>query len=125
MQDGSLTRIKTNLDKFFSQWVAFTRPFHKLSPSEGHILSIMLKKRYELSEMIKDDNLIDMNLMSEQSRIELSNEAGLTRANLQTMFSKLRKAGIIVDNRIDSRFIPNLSLDGKLFNFGIIFEIER
>ena len=125
MKDGSLSRIKTNLDKFFSQWVSFTRPFHRLSEGEMKILSIMLKKRYELSEIIKDDNLIDANLMSEQIRIDIADEAGLTRPNLQTMFSKLRKAGIIVDNRIDRRFIPNLSIDSKVFNFGIIFDIER
>ena len=44
---------------------------------------------------------------------------------VECMLSKLRKTGIIKDNRINKRFIPNLDLDAKSFNMIVVFDIQN
>ena len=88
-------------------------------------LAALLKKRYELSEMIKDDALLDMNLLADIHKKAIAEEIGMSSNGVECMLSKLRKTGIIKDNRINKRFIPNLDLDAKSFNMIVVFDIQN
>ena len=125
IKDGSFTKLPTTIDDFFHYWVLFTRPFHNLRNKEMITFAALLKKRYELSEMIKDDALLDMNLLADIHKKAIAEEIGMSSNGVECMLSKLRKTGIIKDNRINKRFIPNLDLDAKSFNMIVVFDIQN
>ena len=95
IKDGSFTKLPTTIDDFFHYWVLFTRPFHNLRNKEMITLAALLKKRYELSEMIKDDALLDMNLLADIHKKAIAEEIGMSSNGVECMLSKLRKTGII------------------------------
>ena len=123
--NSSITQIPCTLDKFFKYWLQFTAPLHKLQNKDIEVLSFILKKRYELSKVITDDNVIDSYLLSREIRDQMLEESGETRSNFQVTLSKLRKQGVISpDGKINKRFIPNLDNDSLRFELMIIFDIK-
>jgi hypothetical protein len=71
----SITRIPCSITKFFKYWLLFTAPLHKLQNKEIDVLSIILKKRYELSKIITDQSTIDSFLFSRDIRDQILKEA--------------------------------------------------
>ena len=62
---NNVIRIPTKLStNFFRYWIEFLRPFHNLTEREMQVASTILKKRYELSKVMQDDNILDKVTMS-------------------------------------------------------------
>lgn len=97
---------KTQED-FFKYWMVFLKPYHFLTVSEMLVASAFLSERYELSQKISDPDLLDSVLFSEQVRKRIRESLGLTTMNFQSVLTRLRKAGVIVNGRINPRYIPN------------------
>ncbi len=124
--DNSVTKIPCTLLNFFKYWLQFTSPLHRLQKKEIEVFAYILKKRYELSYMIADDNLIDSYLFSTDIRKQMCDESGEKVANFQVILSKLRKQGVITsENKINKKFIPLLSKDSVKFDLMIIFDIKH
>lgn len=123
---NNVIRISTSLDSsFFKYWVIFLGPLCHLSNNEISILSEFLKYRYTLSKSIKDNNaLLDENVMSRDSRKRIRESLGMTVSHFQVIMNKLRKKGIIVDNRINPKYIPNIREEKGHFQFVILFDLE-
>ena len=103
----------------------FTAPLHKLRKKEIEILSIILRKRYELTKMINDDNMVDTFLLSKEIKEQIIEEAGESKSNFNVMLSNLRKQNVLIDgDKINKRFIPGLDMEGDKFNLMIIFDIN-
>lgn len=115
----NLIRISTNskLDMspegdFFKTWVEFLKPVHKLTNKEMSVLAIFLKKRYELSKVIIDQDTLDNVLMSEEVKREIRLKCGISSKYFQIVMSKFRKNGVIQNNRIYPRLIPEMTDEG-------------
>ena len=62
---NNVIRIPTSLNsKFFRYWFEFLQPFHKLTEREIDVITSLVKQRYELSKVIKDDEILDRVTMS-------------------------------------------------------------
>ena len=62
----NVIRIPTSLkDNFFRYWFEFLQPLHKLTNREIDIISALAKERYELSKVIKDNDILDKVTMSD------------------------------------------------------------
>ena len=62
---NNIIRIPTSLEgKFFKYWFMFLEPFHNLTDREIDIITAFVKKRYELSKVIKDNEILDKVTMS-------------------------------------------------------------
>lgn len=122
---NNVIRIPTSLDgKFFKYWFLFLRPFHNLTDREMDVVACLLKHRYELSKVITDANILDKVLMGEDTRKKIREECKITLSYFQVIMAKLKKNKIIVDNRINPRFIPNLEQDGDSFKLLLLFELK-
>lgn len=110
---------------FFFLWLRFLAPFHKLSDKDMTILSLLLTKRYELSKVIKDDNLLDQTLMSKSVKDDIREIAGMSDNHFQTILTKLRKRQIIENNKINKRYIPNLIEDSENYTLILNFDIKH
>lgn len=122
---NNIVRIPCSLDKsFFRYWFMFLEPFHKLTDREIDVITSFVKQRYELSKVIKDDNILDKVTMSEDIKRKVREECSITLPHFQVIMGKLRKSKIIVDGKINPRFIPNINEETGTFQLLLLFELK-
>lgn len=125
---NNVIRIPTSLKgKFFKYWFQFLEPFHNLTPREIEVIASFVKHRYELSKAIKDSNTLDVDkiLMSEDTKKKVREECNITPAYFQVIMGKLRQNKVIVDGKINPKFIPNITdEDEGTFQLLLLFEFK-
>lgn len=122
---NNVIRIPTSLStNFFRFWFEFLRPFHNLTDREMQVASALLKKRYELSKVIQDENILDKVVMSEDTKRGVRESCNISLPHFQVIMGKLRKNKVIVDGRINAKFIPNLSTEQGSFRLLLNFELN-
>lgn len=122
---NNMVRIPTSLNgKFFRYWFEFLGPFHNLTSREIDIIAAFVKERYELSKVIKDAALLDKITMSEDTKKKVRETCNMSPAHFQVIMGKLKKAKLIVDNRINPRFIPNIDEETGFFQLLLLFELK-
>ena len=110
---GSNSKLKMSPEgDFFRVWVEFLKPVHQLTNGGMDVLAAFLKKRYELGKVITDSEVLDKVLMSEGTKKEIREQIGITPKHFQVVMSKLRKNGVIKNNRIFPRLIPTMAKEG-------------
>ena len=122
---NNVIRIPTSLStSFFRFWFEFLRPFHNLTDREMQVASSLLKRRYELSKVIQDEVILDKVVMSEDTKKVVREECNISLPHFQVIMGKLRKNKIILDGRINPRFIPNLTEEQGSFRLLLNFELS-
>lgn len=106
-------KLDVSLDgDFFRVWVEFLKPVHNLTKREMDVLAAFLKKRYELSKIVSDELTLNKMLMYEETKKGIRTQLGITSKHFQVIMSKLRKNGVIKDNRIHFKLIPTITNNG-------------
>ena len=124
-KNSNVARVKCALDVgFFYKWISFLTPFHKLTRSERQVLAAFLNKRFELTQLIRDENIVNNVLNSVESRKDIRDSIGYSNLKLNAVVSQLKKGGVIVDNKIDKRYIPNIKPGTSHYRFTILFDID-
>lgn len=122
---NNIIRIPTSLNgKFFRYWFEFLEPFHKLTDREIDVITSFVKQRYELSKVIKDNGILDKVTMSEDTKRKVREECNITLPHFQVIMGKLRKNKVIVDGKINPRFIPNIDEETGTFQLLLLFELK-
>ena len=122
---NNIVRIPTSLNrKFFRYWFEFLEPFHKLTDREIDVITSFVRQRYELSKVIKDNNILDKVTMSDDTKRKVREECNITLPHFQVIMSKLRKNKVIIDGKINPRFIPNIDGDTGVFQLLLFFELK-
>ena len=122
---NNVIRIPTSIGgKFFRYWLDFLKPFHHLTDREEDIVTCFLRHRYELGKVIKDDAVLDKVTMSDDTRRKVREECGVTLAHFQVIMGKLRKNKVIVDGKLNPRFIPNVTEEKGVFRLVLYFDLE-
>jgi hypothetical protein len=122
---NNVIRIPTSLDgKFFEYWFKFLRPFHNLTDREIDVIACFVKHRYELSKVIKDNDILDKVTMSEDTKRKVREECNITLPHFQVIMGKLRKNKVIINGRINPRFIPNIEEGCNAFHLLLYFELK-
>lgn len=110
--------------KFFRYWLDFLRPFHKLTDRETDVMASFLKQRYELSKVIKDQEVLNKYTMNEETKKKVREECGITQAHFQVIMTKLKKSKMIDNGRINPKFIPRVEEDAKNFQLLLSFDLQ-
>ena len=122
---NNVIRIPTSISTgFFRFWFEFLRPFHNLTDREMQVASSLLKRRYELSKVIQDEVILDKVVMSEDTKKVVREECNISLPHFQVIMGKLRKNKVILDGRINPRFIPNLTEEQGSFRLLLNFELS-
>ncbi len=122
---NNIVRIPTSLNgSFFRYWFMFLEPFHKLTDREIDVITSFVKHRYELSKVIKDNEILDKVTMSEDTKKKVREECNITLPHFQVIMGKLRKNKVIIDGKINPRFIPNISEENGTFQLLLLFELQ-
>lgn len=122
---NNIIRIPTSLSvNFFKLWLMFLEPFHKLTKREIDVAASFVKQRYELSKVIKDSEILDRVTMSEDTKKKVREECNITLPHFQVILGKLRRNKVIVDGKINPKFIPNINADNDAFQLLLLFELK-
>ena len=122
---NNVIRIPTSIStSFFRFWFEFLRPFHNLTDREMQVASSLLKRRYELSKVIQDEVILDKVVMSEDTKKVVREECNISLPHFQVIMGKLRKNKVILDGKINPRFIPNLTEERGSFRLLLNFELS-
>lgn len=122
---NNVVRIPTSIEgKFFRYWFEFLQPFHHLTEREIDVITAFVKERHALSKVIKDDDILDRVTMSDETKRKVREECKISLAHFQVIMGKLRKGKVILDNKINPRFIPSIEEDEGVFKLLILFELK-
>lgn len=122
---NNVIRIPTSLNtSFFRFWFEFLKPFHNLTEREMQIAAAILRRRYELSKVIQDDKILDKVVMGEDIKKEIVEECNISPSHYLVILGKLKKSKIIIDGRINPRFVPNISEEKGSFRLLLNFELN-
>lgn len=125
---NNVIRIPTSLQgKFFRYWFEFLEPFHHLTNREIEVIASFVKYRYELSKAVKDNSILDIDqmIMNEDTKKKVREECGISPAHFQVIMGKLRKNKVIINGKINPKFIPNLSEDENgVFQLLLLFDLQ-
>lgn len=122
-QVDSVVRIPCKIDgKFFRYWFEFLQPFHGLTEREMDVITSFMKQRHELSKVIKDNEILDKVTMSEDTKKKVREECEITLPHFQVIMGKLRKNKVIVDGKINPRYIPSVNEENGSFKMMLLFD---
>lgn len=121
---NNVIRIPASQKKFFRFWFEFLKPFHKLTDREIDVITAFTYERYNLGKVISDEDILDKVVMSEDTKKKIREEYKVTPAYFQVIMGKLRRNGLIVNNKINPRFIPNITEDNGPFKLMLLFDIQ-
>ena len=120
----NVTVVPTNSKTVFRKWLEFMRPYHKLTDREMDVAAAFIRHRYELSKVISDDTILNNVLMSKDIKDKIISELGITLQHFQVMIGSLRRNGVLLNNRINTKFIPSLQEGSDYLTLMFYFKIE-
>lgn len=120
-----VVRISCTLDSFFRYWVEVLKPFHKLTNRECDILSEFLSKRHKLSKIISDEDVLDTMLMSDEIKTEIREKTNASPQSLHAVMTSFKKNKVLLEGKINKRFIPKISEEGDNYKLMFFFEVKR
>ena len=121
----NVVRIPCKLDySFFKMWFMFLQPFHHLTEREMEVATSFVKQRYELSKVVSDNDILDRLVMSEDTKRTVREECNITLPHFQVIMGKLRKNNIIVDGKLNPRYIPRVIEENGSFKLMLLFDFQ-
>lgn len=120
----NIVRIPSKSKHFFRYWFEFLRPFHKLTDREIDVITALVQERFNLSKVIFDEDLLDQVVLGEETRKKIMEECNLKYSHFQIIMGKLRANKLIINNKINRKYIPNIEKDAKGFKLVLYFDIK-
>ena len=121
----NVVRIPCKLGySFFKMWFMFLQPFHHLTEREMEVATSFVKQRYELSKVVSDNDILDKLVMSEDTKRRVREECNITLPHFQVIMGKLRKNNIIIDGKLNPRYIPRVVEESGSFKLMLLFDFQ-
>jgi hypothetical protein len=114
--------VNVHLKTMFTLWLGITHIFHNLTKQEINVLALLLYYHHELGKEITNTKILWKMVFDYEIRAKIKKELDMGNAGFQNILTRLRKKGIINDNRIVSTYIPKL--EKKSNNFRVIFNFN-
>lgn len=89
------------------------------------VLAAFLNNRHELSKVITDPNLLEKVALNSDSRKHVIDECGITNNYMQVIMDRFKRDGVIVDGRINPKYIPNVKEDESSFKLLLYFDLKK
>jgi spore coat polysaccharide biosynthesis predicted glycosyltransferase SpsG len=115
--------INVKVKNFFLRYIEFLQPFHKLQKQQYTVVALLLYYHYQFSKEITNNKILWKTVFDYDTKILITDELGITTQGLENIYTKLRKAKVIIDNEISSVYIPKIDKKSKTFTININFKI--
>lgn len=129
MSNNKIANINITLKNLFIKWLDITKSFHKLNNQQQQVLALLLYYHYKFKNETTNEKILWKLVFDYDTKIKIREdlifgEKGLPNSTLQNIFTILRKRKVIIDNKINPIYIPDLEEKSKsfkiIFNFNII-----
>lgn len=124
LKPSSVIRIPTSIESFFTNWLLFLKPFHKMTDRQILLAAQFLKTRYELSKSISDDSLLDEHVLSDVTKTKIRENCNLTPAFFNVLMRDLRLHHFIEGNKINPKYVPKITSSQDNFTLMLLFEFK-
>lgn len=144
MKKKEVTKSKANnifripcssMEEFYSLYIDFLTPIHKLTAKNKQILLAFLMLRYELSKSITNEALLDEVLMNEDSKAKIKEKCDLKGNYLQVAMFTLAQQNVLIKTlsndsrkkykyRINPRILPDMQIDDTNVVLQFNFELK-
>lgn len=115
-----------NTKDFFRLFFMFISPFHNLTTQELFVVAELYRRKYELSKVILDGELLDSFVLNAENKKIIMEESGIPQmSQLHVVLSRLKGIGIIQNGRINPKLMPAFSEDLKAFNMVFSFQFKE
>ena len=122
---NNVIRIPADIkENFFRYWLEILKPFHGLTEREMDVFSELLRHRHLLKEKVKDDAILDHIILGDEYRKKIIEDLGVSISHYTVMVSKFRRRHLIVEDRINARFIPNIKEEDGAFKLLFLFDLS-
>lgn len=121
-KDCNIVGLSIQRKLFFRFWVELLKPLTKLTDRESDIFAAFLQQRFELSKVITDDSVLDNVLMGEDIKQKIKDTCSVTSTYFNVIMGTLKKRNLIVDGKINKKYIPDLT--SEFNSFRLIFAID-
>lgn len=121
-KDCNIVGLSIQRGLFFRFWVELLKPMTKLSDKESDIFAALLQQRYELSKVITDENVLDSVLMNKDTKQKIMEKFNMSSTYFKVIVGILKKRNLIVDGKINRKYVPDLTSD--FTSFRLIFAID-
>ena len=122
---NNIVRVPCSLSgSFFRYWFMFLKPFHNLTDREIDVITCFVKQRYELSKVISDEDVLDKVVMNEDTKRNVREECQVSLPHFQVIMGKLRQNNVIVNGKINPKFIPRIKEDSNSFQLLLYFDLK-
>ena len=123
---NNVARVPCSLsDSFFKYWFMFWEPFHKLTKREIDVAASLVKTRYELSKVVKDEAILDKLIMSEDVKKKVREECNIQTQHFKVIMSNLRKHQVIKNGKINPIFIPRIREGENTLQLLFLFDFSQ
>ena len=123
---NNVARVPCSLsDSFFKYWFMFWEPFHKLTKREIDVAASLVKTRYELIKVVKDEAILDKLIMSEDVKKKVREECNIQTQHFQVIMSNLRKHQVIKNGKINPIFIPRIREGENTLQLLFLFDFSQ
>lgn len=114
-------RIPCTKESFLKVWFDLLRPVHKLTQKETEVAISFVEHWHKLQSTVKDDKQLNQLLFSPQEKALICQELGLSPQHMRKIMVKLRQRHIIVNDRLNYRYIPSYT-EGTPFRVMFIID---
>jgi hypothetical protein len=125
----------SSMEEFYSLWIDFLTPIHKLTSKNKQILLAFLMLRYELSQSITNETLLDEILMNEDSKAKIKERCNLQGNYLQVAMFTLAQQNVLIKTlsndtrkkykyRINPRILPDMQYTDTEVTLKFNFELK-
>lgn len=106
-------------------WLYILRGRHKLQRKQENALSLIIEQYIIYSKDITNPKFIWKLVFDYDSKKEIAEKLGITSINLENYLTKMRQANVIIDNKVNSNYMPGLLSNTKEFSLHFNFNIVQ
>lgn len=100
-------RIPCSKERFLYRFFDLLRPVHQLTQKEMEVAVCFVEHWYKLQATVKDDKQLNQLLFSVQEKTQICQELGLSAQHMRKIMMKLKQRNIIINGKLNYRFIPH------------------
>ena len=114
MKPNNVIYLKCTEDSFYRMWIEFLTPFHKLTAREKDVAARIIMQYFRLKDSVQDPYVLRELLWSRKSRKDIMESLSMSQAHFQMILSKLKSAGVLIDDDINPKYIPHKTEDPRV-----------
>lgn len=123
MRNGKIANIPIKRKELFGKWLELTKPFHNLPNHHCSTLALLLYYYDKYKNELGNEDVAWKMVFDLSTKMMIKKELGIKDGSFQNLLSSLRAKGIIENNKVVTRYIPNVEKGAEVFKIVFNFKL--